>query len=168
VVWLYFRAPRRHLAVDVTVTTARTYTNAPHLGARLPLPSSLALGAQHVKLDVDLHTFALLGTPSIQSVHDCYPFSLSKDWGPLAPMAVELDDSLANFVAFLRFPCMDAADSRSWRSYSYFLFVHLLMYIFDVFGGMCAENSCNIFLLLFMVLWGPFFRTLSRGAMLML
>jgi hypothetical protein len=45
VVWLEFLAPHRHLIVDVTVTSARTNTNVPRIGARLPLPGSLALGA---------------------------------------------------------------------------------------------------------------------------
>jgi hypothetical protein len=60
---LDFRAPYRNLVVDVTVTSARTNTSVPHVGARLPLPGSLALGAQHGKLDADLCTSALLGTP---------------------------------------------------------------------------------------------------------
>jgi hypothetical protein len=47
------------------------------LGARLPLPCSLALGAHHGKIDADLRTSALLGTPSVESVHDYYfPFAL--------------------------------------------------------------------------------------------
>jgi hypothetical protein len=58
-------APHRHLAVDVTVTSARTNTNVPRIGARLPLLGRLALGAQHGKLDADLRTSALLGTPSV-------------------------------------------------------------------------------------------------------
>jgi hypothetical protein len=65
VVWLDFMAPYRHLVNDVTVISARTSTNAPRVGARLPLPSSLALGAHHSKLGVDLRTYALLGTPSV-------------------------------------------------------------------------------------------------------
>jgi hypothetical protein len=44
VVWLDFMAPHRHLVIDVTVTSARTNTNVPRVGARLPLPGSLALG----------------------------------------------------------------------------------------------------------------------------
>jgi hypothetical protein len=60
-VWLDFRAPHRHLVVDLKVTNARTSTNIPHTSARLPLPGSLALGAQHSKLDANLrltwHTF---------------------------------------------------------------------------------------------------------------
>jgi hypothetical protein len=82
-------APHRHLVVDVTVTSARTNTNVPCIGARVPLPCSLAFGAEHGKLDADLHTFALLGTPSVQSVHDYYPFAM-EDGGRLAPMAAEL------------------------------------------------------------------------------
>jgi hypothetical protein len=82
-------APYRHLVVDVTFTSARTNTNTPHIGARLPLPGSLTLGAQHNKLDADLRTLALLGTPAVQSVHDFYPFAL-KDGGGLAHVAVEL------------------------------------------------------------------------------
>jgi hypothetical protein len=70
VVWLDFRAPHRHLAVDVTVTSARTNTNVPHICACLPLPGCLALGVQQGKLDADLHTSALLCTPSVQSVRD--------------------------------------------------------------------------------------------------
>jgi hypothetical protein len=76
VVSLHFKAPHRNLAVYVTITSARTNTNVPHLGARLPLQGSLALGAQHGKLDADLRTSALLGTPLVQSVHDYYPFAL--------------------------------------------------------------------------------------------
>jgi hypothetical protein len=65
VVWLDFVASHRHLVVDVTVTRARTNTDVSRIGARLPLSGSLALGAQHGKLDVDLRTFALLVTPSV-------------------------------------------------------------------------------------------------------
>ena len=63
VVWLDFMAPHRHLVADVTVvTSARTNTNVPCIGARLPLRGSLALGAQQCKLYADLRTSALLGT----------------------------------------------------------------------------------------------------------
>jgi hypothetical protein len=48
VVWFDFMAPHRHLVVDVT--SARTNTNVPRIGARLPLLGNLALGAQHGKL----------------------------------------------------------------------------------------------------------------------
>jgi hypothetical protein len=70
VIWLDFMAPYRNLVVDVTATCARTNTNVPRIGARPPLAGSLALGAQHGKLDADLRTSALLGTPSVQSIHD--------------------------------------------------------------------------------------------------
>jgi CheY-like chemotaxis protein len=65
VVLLDFMAPHRHLVVDVTVTCARTNTNVPRIGTRLPLIFILAVGAQHDKLDADLRTSALLGTPSV-------------------------------------------------------------------------------------------------------
>jgi hypothetical protein len=65
VVWLDFMAPPRHLVVYVTVTTARTDTNVPRIGVDLPFPGSLALGAKHGKLDADLRTSAVLGTPSV-------------------------------------------------------------------------------------------------------
>jgi hypothetical protein len=65
VVWLDITAPHRHLVVDVTVTSARTNTNVPHISAPLPLSGSLAWGAQQAKLDADLRTSALLGTPSV-------------------------------------------------------------------------------------------------------
>jgi hypothetical protein len=47
VAWSDFMAPHRHLDVDVTVTSARTNTSVPRIGARLPLLGNLALGAQH-------------------------------------------------------------------------------------------------------------------------
>jgi hypothetical protein len=77
--------PHRHILVDVTVTSARTNTNVPRVGARLPLPGSLALGDEQGKLDVDFRTSTLLGTPSVLSVRDYYLFAL-EDWGMLAPM----------------------------------------------------------------------------------
>jgi hypothetical protein len=99
VVWLDFMASHRHLGVDVTVTTARTNTNVPrHL-----LPGNLELGAQHGKLDVDLRIFALLGTPSVQSVHDYCPFT-KEDRGRLTPMAAELVDRFSILVGVRRFP----------------------------------------------------------------
>jgi hypothetical protein len=63
--WEDFMAPHRHLVVDVTVTSARMMTNVPCACARLPLPGSLALGAQHGKIDADLRASALLGTPLV-------------------------------------------------------------------------------------------------------
>jgi hypothetical protein len=58
-------APHRRLVVDVTITSTRTNTSVPRIGARLPPRGNLALGAQHGDLDADLRTFALLGTPSV-------------------------------------------------------------------------------------------------------
>jgi hypothetical protein len=96
----------------VTGTSAPTNTGIPHIGARLPLPTSLALGAQHDKLDAGLRTSTLLGTPSVQSVHAYHPFTM-KDGGRLAPMATELVDRMKLFVAVRRFLGMSATDSRS-------------------------------------------------------
>jgi hypothetical protein len=47
-------------------------------------------------------------------------------------------------------------------------FVDLLMFLFDVFWGMCGENSCKVFLLLFIVLWVFIFATPCKRTMLML
>jgi hypothetical protein len=48
-------------------------------------------------------------------------------------------------------------------------FVDLLMFPFDVFGGVCGGNSCDVLTLLFiMVLWAPIFATLCIRAVLML
>jgi hypothetical protein len=131
-------APHRHLVVGVTVTSVRTNTIVPRIGARLPLPGSLALGAQNGKLDADLRISALLGTPSVQSIHDYYPFAM-KDMGRLAPMAAELVDRLAIFVAVRRFLGMSAADSRSLRSDNYVRIHHFVRrctyFLFGVFGG---------------------------------
>jgi hypothetical protein len=76
------------------------------------------LGAQHGKQDVDLRTFALLGTPLVESIHEYYPFAM-EDGGRLAAMAAELVDRLAILVDVRRFPGMGAADSRSLRYDSY-------------------------------------------------
>jgi hypothetical protein len=57
----------------------------------------------------------LLGTPSVQSIHDYYPFAMV-DGGRLAPMAAELVDRLAILVAVRRFLGMGVVDSRSLRS----------------------------------------------------
>jgi hypothetical protein len=125
----------------VTVTSARTNTNVPRIGARLSLHGSLALGAQHGKLDVDLRTSALLGTPSVQSVHDDYLFAMEvlEDGGRLAPMAAELVDRLDILVGVRRCPCMGVADSRSLRFESYvnmsvcnISFVELLIFLLGV------------------------------------
>jgi hypothetical protein len=42
------------------------------------------------------------------------------------------------------------------------------LFPFDGFWGMRGENSCNVFLLLFMVLWVLTFPTLCKRAVLML
>jgi hypothetical protein len=74
-VWLDFAAPHKQLVVDVTVTSARTNSNLPIVGAPLLLPRSLAMGDQQAKLDDDLRTSSSLGTPSmIQYGHDYYLF----------------------------------------------------------------------------------------------
>jgi hypothetical protein len=123
----------------------------------LVITSSLALGAQHGRLDADLRTSALLDTPSVQSVHDYYHFAM-EDGGRLAPMAAELVDRIAIcfLVAVRRFPGTGAVDSRSLRSDIYFRSQHFVgrnTYVpFGVFGGMCDVNSCNVFLRLFMEL----------------
>jgi hypothetical protein len=122
----------------VTVTSARTNTNVPHIGIGLPLPGSLALGAQQGKLDSDFRTSALPGTPSVYSVHDYYPFGL-EDGGRLAPMAAELVDRLAILVAVCRFLGMGATESRSLHSDSYVRMHHFARrssYVpFRRFGG---------------------------------
>jgi hypothetical protein len=105
--------PRR-LLVDLTFTSARANTSVSSIGARLTLPGSLALGAHYGKLDADLRTSALLGTPSVQSVHDYYPLAL-EDGGRLAHMAVELVDCMAILAAILRVLGMGDEDSRSLR-----------------------------------------------------
>jgi hypothetical protein len=83
------------------------------------------MGAQQGKLDADLRTSALFGTPSVQSVHDYYPFAM-EDGGRLAPMADELVDRLAILVVVRRFPCMGAAHSRSL---SYDSYVHMQYFV---------------------------------------
>jgi hypothetical protein len=47
-------------------------------------------------------------------------------------------------------------------------FVELLIFLFGVFGGMCGDNSCYVFLLLVMVLRVPISASLYMRAMLML
>jgi hypothetical protein len=42
------------------------------------------------------------------------------------------------------------------------------MFLVGVLGGMCGENSCNVFQLRFMLLWVPIFATLCRRAVLIL
>jgi hypothetical protein len=83
------------------------------------------LGAQHGKLDADLRASALLGTPSVQSIHDYYPFA-TQDGGRLAPMAAELVDRWAILVDVRRFLGMGTADSRSLRFDSYVRMQHFV------------------------------------------
>jgi hypothetical protein len=123
-------APHRNFVVDVTVTSACTNTNVPHIG-RLPLLGSLALEAQHGKLDVDLRNSDLLGTPSVQSIHDYYAFTM-EDGGRLASMTAKLVDRLPFLVAVRRFPIMGAADSRSLRSDRYVRMEHFVRRTFYV------------------------------------
>jgi hypothetical protein len=83
------------------------------------------LGAQHGKLDADLRTSALLGAPSVQLIHDYYPFAL-EDGGRLAPMAAELVDRLAILMAIRRFHGMGVDDSRSLRYDNYVRMHHFV------------------------------------------
>jgi hypothetical protein len=107
----------------------------------------------------------LLGTPSVQSIHDFYPFAM-EDGGRLAPKTAELVDRLAILVPFRRFHGMGIADSCSLRSHNYVRMQHFVRRYTYVpirrFWGMCDMNSCNVFLLLFMALWVPISATLSR------
>jgi hypothetical protein len=95
------------------------------MGARLPIPGSLALEAQHDKFDADLHTSVLLGTPSVQSVHYYYPIAL-EDGGRLAPMATKFVDRLAILVAVRRFPGIGEVDSRTLRYDNYVRIQHFV------------------------------------------
>jgi hypothetical protein len=80
-------------------------------------------------------------------------------------MANELVDRLA----VRRLHGMGVADSHSDSlSVCSILFVELLMFLFGVFWGMCGESSCNVFLMLFTVLWVPISATLCKTAVLML
>jgi hypothetical protein len=47
-----------------------TNTIVPQIGARLPLPCTLALGFQNSELDASLRTCALRGTLSVQAVYE--------------------------------------------------------------------------------------------------
>jgi hypothetical protein len=87
-------------------------------------------------------------------------------------MADELVDHLENLAAARRFPCMDAAESRSLRSHIYVRMQYVVCrstYVhFRRFWGLCGEISRNVFLLLFMVLWALIFAMLCKRAVLML
>jgi hypothetical protein len=157
--WILRLCIYKHLVVEVTVTSARTNSNVPAVGASFPLRGSLVMGAQHVKIDVDLRNSSSLGTPSIQSVHD---YTL-EDGGRLAPIAVDLVDRLAILVVVRRFPSMGAADSRFLRSKSYaarieeFVPLYGALHLFPSvdFFGMCVVGSCNALLCFFMARWVP-------------
>jgi hypothetical protein len=114
VVWLDFLAPYRH----IVVTSALTNTIVPQIGVRFPFPGSLALGAQHAKIDADLRISASLGTSSVQSVYDYYHFVM-EDVGRLAPMAAEPIDRLSSLVTLHRFLGKGVADFRSLRFDTY-------------------------------------------------
>jgi hypothetical protein len=126
-------APHRHLVVDVTVTSARTNTNVHRIGARLSLPGSLALGAQHGKLEA-WHAF---GSKRLRCLD--YPFAF-EDGGRSAPMATELVDRMAILVAICRFLDMGAGDSRSLRYDNYVLLQHFVRRTtsFSALSGGCA------------------------------
>jgi hypothetical protein len=89
-------------------------------------------------------------------------------------MAVELVDRIyAILVAVCRFLGVGAiADSRSLRFESYARMQHFVRRTTSIlvrrFWGMWGENSCSVFLLLFMVLWVPVSTTLCTRALLML
>jgi hypothetical protein len=132
------------------------------------------LGAQQGKLDADLRTSALLGTPSVQSVHDYYPFAL-EDGSRLAPMAAELVDRLAILVAVRRFHGMGPWGPLTLVPCSYVRMQHFVRRSTSVpfrrfLGDVRREyvNSCNAFLLLFMALWVLISATLVRRAVLVL
>jgi hypothetical protein len=119
------------------------------------------LGAQHGKLDADLRTSALLGTPSVQSIHDYYPFAM-EDGGRLAPMVVELVDRLAILLVVHRFPGMCADDSRSLRSgmlcpYATFCSSIYLCSVSAFFGDVRRELMQRLFAALHGTL-GSYFR----------
>jgi hypothetical protein len=68
----------------------------------------------------------MLGTPSVQPIHDSYPFLMMEDGGRLAPMASELVDRLAILVVVPRFSGMGVAHSRSLRTDSYVRMQHFV------------------------------------------
>jgi hypothetical protein len=84
-------------------------------------------------------------------------------------MAAELVDRLVILVAIDRFPCMVTLVLCVLTFMSVCnISLALLLYLSGVFGGVYCKNSCNAFLLLFMVLWVPATVTLCRRAVLML
>jgi hypothetical protein len=89
-------------------------------------------------------------------------------------MAVELVDRLAILVGDRRrFIGMGAADSRSLCSDSYERMYHFVCQytyvpLFRRLWGNVRETSCDVFLLLFMVLWVLIFAMLCKRAVPML
>jgi hypothetical protein len=79
-------------------------------GDPLPLPRSLTVGSQHAKIFADLQTYARASTRSIQSVRDCYPFSLECG-GRLAPLSAELAHWLTILIVARRFTADKGASS---------------------------------------------------------
>jgi hypothetical protein len=118
------------------------------------------LGAQHGKLDKDLRTSALLGTPSDHAVHDCYPFA-PEDGVRFAPMlAGEFVDRMAVLVAIHRFLGMGVDDSRLLR-YDIYVRMHHFgrrstsLFLLDIFrGGFAAKIHVTSFYFAF---WVPHF-----------
>jgi hypothetical protein len=86
----------------------------------------------------------------------------------LGPMAAELFDRVAILVEIRRFPGMGDAHFRSLRFDRYVRMQHFVRRTtsapFGVFiWGMCDVNSCNVFLLLFMVHRVPISAMLAGG-----
>jgi hypothetical protein len=102
---------------------------------------SLALGAQWGKLDADLRTFVVLGTPSNQPVHDYYPFALD-DGGRLTPIAAELVDRLvvlSHVVASMAWVMRTLVHCALIVMSAFnILFDDLFISPFDVLGGCAA------------------------------
>jgi hypothetical protein len=79
---------------------------------------------------------------------------------------------MAILVAVRRFPRMGGGDSRSVCFNNYVSMQHFFRRTTFVpyrrFWGMCVENTCTVFLLLFIVLKVPICATLFKRAVLML
>jgi hypothetical protein len=61
---------------DLTVTSARTDSNVPVVGASLPLHDSLAMETKNLELDADFRISSSLRTPYIQYFHKTCPLAL--------------------------------------------------------------------------------------------
>jgi hypothetical protein len=91
----------------------------------------------------------------------------------MAPMAAQMIDRMGiwwQFVASLA--CMMQTLAHCGviaMSACQIPFVDILMFPFDVFWRMCGENSCNVFILLFIVLWViHIFATLCRRVVVLM